>query len=156
MRGKKISAVVDSGATISAIDPESGKGDEVQESEASRAGVEYETAGPETLPDLGEKKMAVLTPEGALRGYHSQCVKVSSPLSAVRQMLKNKRCVLFGRGPNEEEHLIINKLTGEINRMRDDGINYLQDLMVVPPEFLNEVVQEVHGHDPAAPFGRQG
>ena len=100
--------------------------------------------------------MAVMTPEGTLRGYQSQCVNVSSPLQAVRQMVKNHHCVLFGLGPEGEDHLIINKVSGEVNRMRDDGVNYLQDLLVVPPEFLNEVVQEMHGSDLSAPFGRQG
>ena len=45
---------------------------------------------------------------------------------------------------------------GEVNYMRDDGVNYLQDLLVVPPEFLSEVAQDIHGTEPAAPFGRQG
>ena len=48
-----ISAVVDSGATIGAIKPETGEGYPVEESEASTAGVEYETARKETLPNLG-------------------------------------------------------------------------------------------------------
>jgi len=105
---------------------------------------------------LGQKKLAVITPEGSLRGYRSEVADVSGPLQSVRRLLGAKHCVLFGLGPNEEEHLIINKLTGEINRMRDDGTNYLQDLLVVPPDQLDKVVARMQGGDPAAPFGRQG
>ena len=97
--------------------------------------------------------MAVLTPEGTLRGYESQVADVSSPLSSVRTLLHSKHCVLFGLGPNEDEHLIINKLTGEINRMRDDGTNYLQDLLVVPPDRVAEVQQAIA--QGASPFCRQ-
>ena len=151
-----ISSVVDSGATVPALHPETGFGYEVEESDASRAGVEYDTAGSETLPALGRKRLAVITPEGALRGYQSEVANVSSPLQSVRTLLSNKHCVLFGLGPNEEEHLIINKVSGEVNRMRDDGTNYLQDLLVVLPEHLEDVVAQMNGADPAPPFGRQG
>ncbi len=151
-----MSAVVDSGASIAALTPEDGKGYPVEESAASKAGVEYEVANKDTVPALGQKKLAVITPEGSLRGYRSEVADVSGPLQSVRQLLGAKHCVLFGLGPNEEEHLIINKLTGEINRMRDDGTNYLQDLLVVPPDQLDKVVARMQGGDPAAPFGRQG
>ena len=54
----------------------------------------------------------------------------------------------------------MNKITGEVNRMRDDGTNYLQDLLVVPPEFVQDVAEKLHGQeagvDPSQPFGRQG
>ena len=80
--------------------------------------------------------------------------EVSSPLEAVRQLLKSKRCVLFGLGENEEEHMIINKLTGEINRLRDDGVNYIHDMLVVPPEEVDNVRQRIARGE--SPFQRQG
>ena len=149
-----ISAVVDSGATITAVHPEDGKEYKVEESAASRAGVTYDTAGSEDLPNLGEKKMAVLTTEGTLRGFHSQVAEVSSPLESVRQLLGSKHCVLFGLGENEEEHLIVNKLTGEVNRLRDDGINYLHDLLVVPPDEVANVQKSIDAG--GSPFGGLG
>ncbi len=149
-----ISAVVDSGATITAIHPKDGKEYKVQESDASRNGVTYGTAGSEDLPNLGEKCMAVLTAEGTLRGFKSQVAEVSSPLESVRQLLGSKHCVLFGLGEHEEEHLIINKLTGEVNRMRDDGINYLHDMLVVPPDRVQEVSDAIESGD--SPFGGLG
>ncbi len=149
-----LSAIVDSGATITAVHPEDGKEYKVEESAASRAGVTYDTAGSEDLPNLVEKKMAVLTTEGTLRGFHSQVAEVSSPLESVRQLLGSKHCVLFGLGENEDEHLIINKLTGEVNRLRDDGVNYLHDMLVVPPDEIANVQHAINSG--ASPFGRQG
>ena len=149
-----LSAVVDSGATITAIHPKSAKAYKVHESEASRKGVTYETAASEDLVNLGEKLYAVLTAEGTLRGFHSQVAEVSSPLASVRQLLGSKHCVLFGLGENEEEHLIINKITGEVNRMRDDGVNYLHDMLVVPQDMVNEVQDRINSG--ASPFHGPG
>ena len=149
-----ISAIVDSGASITAVHPEDGKAYKMQESEASRRGISYATAGQEDLPNLGEKLMAVLTTEGTLRGFKSQCAEVSEPLESVRQLLGAKHCVLFGLGEDEEEHLIINKITGEVNRMRDDGINYFHDLLVVPPDEVDRVQECIESG--ASPFGGQG
>ena len=138
-----ISAVVDSGAGVSALHPDQGKDYKIQESVASRNGVTYEVANGDDLPDLGQKCMAVLTAEGTLRGYQSQVAEVSSALQSVRRMLSTKHCVLFGLGENEEEHLVINKLTGEVNRLRDDGVNYIQDLLVVPPDEIANVAERI-------------
>ncbi len=66
-----ISAVVDSGATITAVHPQDAAAYPVLEGEASRRGVTYGTAGSEDLPNLGEKLCAVLTAEGTLRGFQS-------------------------------------------------------------------------------------
>ena len=114
----------------------------------------YQVANFEEIPNLGEKKLAVLTAEGTLRGFKSQVAEVSSPLESVRQLLGSKHCVLFGLGEDEEEHLIINKITGEANRLRDDGINYMHDMLVVPPDKVKEVQDAINSG--ASPFGRPG
>ena len=131
-----MSCIVDSGATVPVMNPAIGEAYELLESEASRDGVLYELANNDTLPNLGEKRMAVLTAEGTLRGYGSQCADVgeNKPLQAVRSLVRSKHAVCFGLGDEGDEHLIINKETGEINRMRDDGMNYLQDLLITPRE----------------------
>ncbi len=146
-------AVVDSGATVPVLHPKTGEVYQVEESPASRAGVEYEIANGSTLPCLGQKHMAVMTEEGTLRGYTSQCADVSKALQAVRSMVGSRHAVCFGLGPAGEDHLIINRESGEINRMIDDGINYLQKLFVVPPDQV-EAVQERLQQDQC--FGRRG
>ena len=85
----------------------------------------------------------MLTREGTLRGYQSQCAEVSKTLQSVRAMVNSCQAVCFGLGPSGADHLIINRLTGEVNRMEDDGINYLQRLLVVPQDQVAMVQQQM-------------
>ncbi len=156
-------AVVDSGATVPVLHPKTGKAYSVEQSAASRAGVEYEMANGKTTPNLGQKRMAVLTEEGTLRGYSSQCADVSKALQSVRSAVASKHAVCFGLGPEGNDHLIINRESGEINRMIDDGTNYLQKLLVIPPDQINAVqakLQELrqwqHPPEVEAGFARPG
>ena len=124
------------------------------ESAASRAGVEYEVANGDTLPNLGEKKMAVLTAEGTLRGYQTQCADVSKSLQAIRALVSSQHAVCFGLGDGTD-HLVINKISGEVNRMRDDGVSYIQDMLIVPADKVEAVAMDLataHDQD----FTRQG
>ena len=41
--------------------------------------------------------------------------------------------VVFGDGLEGEQHYVLNKITGEVNSIKDDGINYLMGLYVMPP-----------------------
>ena len=156
-----MSCIVDSGATVPVMNPRTGKAYELMESEASREGVLYELANNDTLPNPGEKRMAVLTAEGTLRGCGSQCADVgeNKPLQAVRSLVRSQHAVCFGFGDGSE-HVIFNKQTGEINMMRDDGINYLQDLLIVPPDKVYDVaaeLQQMQGHaEDGQSFGRPG
>ena len=87
-------------------------------------------------------------------------------MQAVRSLVKSHHAVCFGLGDGND-HLIINKLTLEINRMRDDDTNYLQDLIIVPQEQLSQVAAELSqlqqkkadedgGWKNNEDFGRQG
>ena len=149
-----MSAIVDSGASVPVFHPETAAAYQLEESEASRRGAEYEIANGDVLPCLGQKRIAVCTAEGTVRAYGSQCADVSKPLQAVRSLVKSKHAVCFGLGDGSD-HLIINKESGEINRMRDDGINYYQDLLVIPPEKLGQFCAEFHAFQPSNP-AKQG
>ena len=151
-----IRAIVDSGASVPVIHPSTGQGYEVLESEASRLGVEYETAGGHSLANLGRKRLAVLTQEGTIRGYQSECAEVTKPLQSVRALLRNRHAVLFGLGDNGDQHMIVNKDTGEINWLEDDGINYIQSLMVIPPDKVEQVQAKMQEMRDELPFGRRG
>ena len=140
---EELLAIVDSGATVPVLHPKVGAAYKLEESQASRDGVEYELANNDTLPNLGQKRMAVLTQEGTLRGYQTQCADVGKALQAVRAMVKSKNAVCFGLGPTGEDHVIINRVTGEVNRMEDDGINYLQRLLIVPQDQISMVQEKI-------------
>ena len=133
-------AVIDSGATVAVMNPSTGASYKIEEGSAN--GTEYEIASGDTLEDLGEKRMAVVTAEGIMRGYISRCAEVTKSLQSVRALVNANHAVCFGLGDGHD-HLIINKVTGEINRMRDDGVNYLQDLIIVPPDHVDAVAQQL-------------
>ena len=99
-----------------------------------------------------------MTEEGTLRGYSTQCADVTKALQSVRALVSSKHAVCFGLGPEGEDHLIINRVSGEINRMVDDGINYLQKLLIIPPDQLNALMQAMSQGDPGNPedFPRHG
>ncbi len=140
---EELLAIVDSGATVPVLHPKVAAAYELEESAASRAGVEYELANMDTDPNLGQKRFAVLTQEGTLRGYQSQCADVGKALLSVRALVHSKNAVCFGLGPEGEDHLIINRVTGEINRMEDNGINYLQRLLIIPPDQIAAIQQKL-------------
>ena len=139
-RFEVLSAIVDSGATVPVMNPTTGSKYEVVAGSAN--GTEYEIASGDTLEDFGEKKIAVLTAEGTLRGYGSRCAEVTKALQSVRALVASGHAVCFGLGDGTE-HVIVNKMTGETNAMRDDDINYLQDLLIVPPEDIERVAAEL-------------
>ena len=100
---------------------------------SSEAGDEYEIANDDSIPCLGQKHIAVLTAEGTLRGYGSQCADVSKPMQRVREFGKSGHAICFDMGPNGDQHMIINRHTGEVNKREDNGNNYIQRMLIVPP-----------------------
>ena len=125
-------AILDSGASVTVVPPWLGKGYDVMEGEAARLGVKYEIANGEEIPNLGEKLMPVVTAEGTTRGLRAQVAEVSKPLQAVRSLVRTGHMVIFGDGDEGNEHYIMNKMTGECNRVKDDGTNYLMGMYIVP------------------------
>ena len=84
------------------------------------------------MPNLGEKKLLVMTEEGTWRGLKAQVAEVSKALQSVRGLVKAGHLVVFGDGDDGCQRYVLNKTTGEINSVADDGINYLMRLHVVP------------------------
>ena len=93
---ESLTAVVDSGATVPVMSPNTGASYGIIPSSAN--GTEYEIASGDTLEDLGEKRMAVLTAEGTLRGYSTRCADVTKSLQAVRALVATDHAVCFGLG----------------------------------------------------------
>ena len=127
-----IEAILDSGASVIVIPPHVGRGYEIQPGEASKAGVRYKVANVEEIPNLGEKNLLVMTEEGTWRGLKAQVAEVSKALQSVRGLVKAGHLVVVGDGEDGCQHYVLNKTTGEINSVADDGINYLMRLHVVP------------------------
>ena len=129
-----IEAILGSGATVTVIPPHIGAGYDVKEGEASKAGVKYEVANGEEIPNLGEKMIAVMTAEGSVRGLLAQVADVSKPLQAVRSLVRAGHIVVFGDGEDSNGNYTVNKITGDYTAVADDGINYLMGMWVIPPD----------------------
>jgi hypothetical protein len=95
-----------------------------------KRGVTYKIADGTELPNLGEKHMAVWTQENIVRGYYSQCADVTKPLQSVRALVTADQTVVFDNGGS----FVFNKVSGELNAIRDDGTNYLMKQWVIPPD----------------------
>ena len=104
-------AILDSGASVTVVPPTVGMDYEVQPGEASKAGVTYEVANGEEIPNLGEKLLPVMTLEGSRKGMRAQVADVSKPLQAVRSLVRTGHIVVFGDGEDGMQNYVVNKTT---------------------------------------------
>ncbi len=136
---ERIQVIIDSGSNVPVMPVALAEKYTVQESRASKAGVSYAVANGNQIPNLGEKFFPVVTKEGTLRGYQSQCADVTSVLQSVNH-LNNTDHGVWWDGKNS---FMVNKLTGEVNVIDNDGRNFTQELWVVPPEELAGVAEAI-------------
>ena len=125
---QKIAVAVDSGAAETVIPHQLVKQHPICETEASRSGLNYASATGDPIPNLGEQALPVMTEEGTVRRMTFQAAPVSRPLGSVQRMCKSKHTVVF----DEEGSFVVNKISGEINWMREENGNYMLDLWVLP------------------------
>ena len=129
-----LSMAVDSGAAEIVIPHRLVSQYPIRETEASKAGMCYASATNQPIPNLGEQQLPLVTREGSLRGMTLQAAPVSKPLGSVKRMCANSHRVVF----DDDGSYIQNKLTGEINWLREDNGNYMLDVWIVPPNELQE------------------
>jgi hypothetical protein len=72
---------------------------------------------------------------------HSQCANVTTSLDSVRQMYNTGHMVIFD-GP---ESFVLHKTSGEVNKIRDTGLNYLLGRWVIPKAEFNQMQAEASG-----------
>ena len=74
------------------------------------AGVKYEIANGDEIPNLGEKLMPVVTAEGSWKGMRAQIADVSKPLQAVRSLVKVCHIVCVRDGEDGSQNYIVNRI----------------------------------------------
>ena len=116
-RWEKIKAHIDSGANVPVCHPKTGQCYKIEESEGSKNGTSYQAADGGLLPNLGEKFLPVITKEGTLRGYSSQCADVTTTPQSVTHLNDTDHVVIL----DKQNSFMINKVTGESNRIDHDG-----------------------------------
>jgi hypothetical protein len=92
-------------------------------------------ANGDKIPNLGQKLLPVVTDEGSLRGVLAQVADVSGALTSARAMNESGHVVVI----DGEDSFVLNKMTGEVNAIEDDGTSYNFDMWICPPEELNEL-----------------
>ena len=93
---RKITTVMDSGASDSCAPPSLAPEVEIRESVGSRTGQKYNAASGKSLSNLGEKCLHMVTEEGKHTRRTWQIADISRPLSSVRQICKKGNKVIFG------------------------------------------------------------
>ena len=123
---------MDSRAMTTAMLPHVSKAYDIQPSEASRAGVKYEIANGDEIPNLREKLRPVVAAEGSWKGLRAQVVNVSKALLSVRSLVGAGHVMIFGDGEDGSQNCILNKITGEQTAVKDYGSNYFLGLHIAP------------------------
>ena len=144
-------SIIDSGCTVPVAPLSIGRGYPVIEGNAKKAGVCYAQADGTELPNLGEKALAVVTQEGTLRGYTTQLADVTHALQSVRALMKSQHYVAF----DDEGSFVVNKLTGEYNKIEDDGVNFLMKQYIVPHDKVGAAMEAVAAAQNDGGFHRQ-
>ena len=125
----KLSLAVDSEACESVIHAaEQVPGYEVQETRASKSGLVCASATGEEIANLGEVFLPMMTKENTKRSMKMQVAEVSRPLASVMRICEAGHVVVF----DEDGSFIFNKMTGEINQLREESGNYMFDVWIPP------------------------
>ena len=144
---KQIAIAIDSGAAEIVIPHTLVTEYAISQTDKSRAGVCYASATGEPIPNLGEQKLPLATVEGSLRAMTFQVAPVSKPLGSVKRICAAGHRVVF----DDDGSYIVNKLTGELNWLRDDNGNFMLDVWVPPPTAIDPYM---NGNG-ESPFQRQ-
>ena len=123
-----LALTVDSGAADTVIPHMLVQDHAIQETDASRNGLNYASATGDPIPNLGEQKLPLLTQEGSLRAMTFQAAPVDRALGSVKRMCSSGHMVVF----DDDGSHVLNKMTGEVNWMREESGNYIMDLWVMP------------------------
>ena len=124
-----ISLTVESGAAETVIPRMLLQSHPINETQASRDGLNYASATGDPTPNVGEQKLLLLTNESSLRAMTFQAAPVDRPSGSVKRMCDSNRLVVF----DNDGSYVLNKLTNEVDWPREENGNYVMDLWVAPP-----------------------
>ena len=94
---------------------------------------DFQSATGEPIPNLGELKVPLFTREGTTRKMTFTGAPVAKPLASVKKICSAGHVVVF----DDEGSFVYNKITGEVNALREDNGNYMLDAYVTP-EYLTQ------------------
>ena len=124
----------------------------VAESEGSRRGQKYSAAGGKSLDNLGEKRLNMVTDQGASTSGTWQMVDVTRPLNSVRQVCKQGNRVVFGYNGG----IIYNIQTGEEIPFGVEGDVYTWDFWLPPESGMSSAASQADPGQSGPVFARPG
>ena len=132
-----VSIAVDSGACDNVIGPEELPlyADRIMETKASKNGEDFASASGDVISNYGELRIPMITRENTTLSMIFQAAGVAKPLGSVKKMLQTGHRVVFDNSGSYEE----NKVTGEVNLMREEEGNFMLDVWVPPPTVASEM-----------------
>ena len=89
-----------------------------QETNASRSGLNPASAKGDSIPNLGEQKLPLMTQEGSVRTMTFQAAQVDRAHGSAKRMCNSGHMVFDDGG-----FYVLNKLIGEVNWMREEKEN---------------------------------
>ena len=123
----RVFMAVDSGACDSVADPEQ-LPCTVHETPASKSGANFASATGEPIPNLEEMKVPLMTRKGTCRSMKVTAAPVTKPPASVKKICQAGHRVVF----DEEGSYMLNKITGEVNLLREEEGKYMLDMWVMP------------------------
>ena len=123
---RKITAVVDSGASVSVLPEDWLPEIPLEASKGSVEGKRYRAAGGKSIPNLGQKRVSAVTKEGHHKTMTWQVCPVRRALISVSKMVEAGNTVTMG----SEDPKIVNDATGQTTRMQKKGGVYTVDMWV--------------------------
>ena len=121
---------IDSGAAETVCPETTGRHYELKPSIGSEAGLEYQSATGEAIPNLGEKELSLMLSDGSTRLMNFQVAKgVSKPLGSVSRICAAGHRVVF----DDEGSFIEHKTTGQTTWLRQENGVYVLDAWLAPP-----------------------
>ena len=129
---KVLSMAVGSGACATVANPKEIPGYPVHDTEGSLAGENFTGAGGEEIENMGGMSVPIYTREQTMRQLNIVAAPVTKPLLSVKQLNKTGHVVIF----DGADSCIINKHSGEISYLREEGGNFMLDVAVPPNDGL--------------------
>ena len=83
--------------------------------------------------------MPMMTQENTKRSMKMQVAEVSRPLASVKRICEAGHVVVF----DEDGSFLFNKMTGEINQLREESGNYMFDVWIPPESTTTSLSQAV-------------
>ena len=129
---KVLSTAVDSGAcdNVMKLDELPAYEDRIIETVASMNQMDFVSATGDPIENFGEVRIPMVTREGTGRGMVFQAAAVAKPLASVQKMNEAGHIVVF----DGAESFVYNKVSGEVNMLRQEDGNFMLDVWVPPPE----------------------